>query len=479
MSKLLRRIKDKLFMDKSTKFVHGQKISEYYTCAYESANINLKHAFFWGIISTIIFYSLIWLLHIFIKPELIHWFTDRFVDRGSIPYLTTFCFFWGISGLVLKRKKIQIEETGFEYENPIFESVKERITVEDANDIIEKINKIGKEGRKRIVVNRIERALQRMINTKSASDVDNILKSLSDIDNNVIESSYSMIRYLVWIIPTLGFIGTVLGIGNAIQGFANVIPTVQDFASIKPELTQIAYNLGVAFDTTLIALGMSVILVFIMSSIQKKEEDILSSIDDFCMAKVVNRLTNRADPSTQAVIDAIKDSNSEVVKALENAFEGSNFALERIMENNRMEMAENINKRTGEILNDVVKKIGKISTEYPEVDKSKIPEEVKDIVNKLETIVSTYESLAKSTPVLKDVVKLEKILNENQNILTQLQQILKEQSKVMNSSLQIMEANTNFFKKNQEVMEQLHSVIQKLSEKGIPINIITGGQHLG
>ncbi|MEW6606661.1 MAG: MotA/TolQ/ExbB proton channel family protein [bacterium] len=474
MNRIFSSIKEKLFHSNRSKPISEQEISEYYTYAYRAANINVMYAIIWSIILMILSYSFTWLVHI--KLEWVQGITDMFVSRGIIPYLTTFCFWLGISNLVLKRKKIQIEESGFKYESDIFAGAKDQITLEDANNVIEKIKEISAEGRKRIIVNRIERALRRMINTKSASDVDNILNSLSEIDSNVTESSYSMIRYLVWIIPTLGFIGTVMGIGKAIGGFAKVIEKTQDSVNIIPHLPDIALNLGIAFDTTLVALGMSVILVLIMSSIQKREEDLLSSIDDFCMAKVVNRLTNRADPSTQAVIDAIKDSNSEVITALENAFEGHKFAFERIMEDNRKGMAEDINEKTNEMLKDLLNKAGKIPREYSEIDESKVTKEFKEIVQRLETIVRAHENLAKSAPVVKDVVKLERVLTENQNILTQLQQILKEQSKVMNSSFQIMEASTDFFKKNQEVMEQLYSVIQKLSEKGIPINIIPGGQ---
>lgn len=465
-----------------------KEISKYYTCAHEAANIKIGYALVGGVILTILTYLIIFALRQYMQSEWIDGFTDMFVERGIIPYLTTFCFWLGISGIVLKRKKIRAEDNGFLSGNQILKNPAEPITTQNAPVFIERINELDQRDRKRIIVNRIEMALQRLVNTKSASDVDNILSSLSEIDNNVIESSYSMVRYLVWIIPTLGFIGTVVGIGNAIGGFAKVIPTVQDFAAIKPELTKIAWNLGVAFDTTLVALGLSVILVLVISSIQKREEDLLSSIDDFCMAKVVNRLTNRADPNTHAIINAInkanvdsietfKKLNFESIRASEISVDRMTSVMDGISQDNLEEMAENLRNITQEMAEVIDKSIGGISGKRPEVQEVRPTQEFKEVLTKLETITKTQEGLSQIVPILENVGKMESILLENQNMMAQLQQILEKQSEVMHSSLQTLEANTQFFKKNQEVMEQLHAVIQKLSEEGVPISVVAGGRH--
>jgi biopolymer transport protein ExbB/TolQ len=68
--------------------------------------------------------------------------------------------------------------------------------------------------------------------------------------------------YLVWVIPTLGFIGTVVGISLALM---EVNPEA-------PNLRQLTASLGISFYTTLVALGQSAILVLLMSGVQTREE---------------------------------------------------------------------------------------------------------------------------------------------------------------------------------------------------------------
>ena len=44
-----------------------------------------------------------------------------------------------------------------------------------------------------------------------------MLKSQSEIDATMVDSSYVLIKVFIWAIPILGFIGTVLGISEAVS----------------------------------------------------------------------------------------------------------------------------------------------------------------------------------------------------------------------------------------------------------------------
>lgn len=101
-----------------------------------------------------------------------------------------------------------------------------------------------------------------------------------------LEVDYNMLRYLCWLIPTLGFIGTMVGISQALSyaGSGNIDPTAAEF------LPTITRRLGVAFDTTLMALVMSAILVFCMHLIQGREERIIVQSGQYCLDHLINRL---------------------------------------------------------------------------------------------------------------------------------------------------------------------------------------------
>lgn len=82
-----------------------------------------------------------------------------------------------------------------------------------------------------------------------------------------------LLRFLIWLIPSIGFIGTVVGIGAALLGTGEVLSSnqLQQQAAIQA----IAGNLGTAFDTTFVALVLSIITMFLVNSIQKTEEELV------------------------------------------------------------------------------------------------------------------------------------------------------------------------------------------------------------
>ncbi len=126
------------------------------------------------------------------------------------------------------------------------------------------------------------------------------------------ESSYSVPRILVWAIPLLGFIGTVVGISSAVNNFSGLLNTAGDIEKIKVGIGAVTQGLGVAFDTTLLALFLSVLVMIPLVLVEKYESKLLLGIDVFINDKLLPRLKKRneqLDPETinQAVEGAIKE----------------------------------------------------------------------------------------------------------------------------------------------------------------------------
>lgn len=120
----------------------------------------------------------------------------------------------------------------------------------------------------------------------SIEQTHSMLNSQIELKNSLMDVRYSFIRYIVWLIPTLGFIGTVIGIALALAyaGDPSTDPSAPEFLSV---LTQ---KLGVAFYTTLVALVMSGILVFVMHIVQAKEEEQILKEGKYCLDNFINRL---------------------------------------------------------------------------------------------------------------------------------------------------------------------------------------------
>ena len=93
------------------------------------------------------------------------------------------------------------------------------------------------------------------------------------------EESYLLPRYIGWAVPILGFIGTVLGISLAADGIRRIISSDAGLSSLSSDLGGAIAPLGIAFDTTLIALSLSVVLTLLLSLVQRTEERTLAVLE--------------------------------------------------------------------------------------------------------------------------------------------------------------------------------------------------------
>ena len=130
----------------------------------------------------------------------------------------------------------------------------------------------------------IQRVILQFRTSRSIEQANALLNSSLELYLHEIDLRYSMIRYVVWAIPTLGFIGTVIGISLALA-FAGQVD-VQD-PTLLAELTK---RLAVAFNTTLLALVMAAILVLIQHIVQAREEGALNEAGQYCLDNLINRL---------------------------------------------------------------------------------------------------------------------------------------------------------------------------------------------
>ena len=106
------------------------------------------------------------------------------------------------------------------------------------------------------------------------------------------EAENSMIRYLIWAIPSIGFIGTVRGIGQALS---------QADQALAGDIAGMTESLGIAFNSTLVALLISIVLMFMLHQLQRLQDDLVVSTQDYCEAFLLNRIgsVNRGAPSSQ------------------------------------------------------------------------------------------------------------------------------------------------------------------------------------
>ncbi len=130
----------------------------------------------------------------------------------------------------------------------------------------------------------IQRVVTQFQTNQSLDQANALLNSSLELFIHEIDLRYSMIRYVVWVIPTLGFIGTVIGISLALAYAGSA--DLQDPAL----LAELTTRLAVAFNTTLLALVMSAVLVLIQHVVQASEERALNNAGQYCLDNLINRL---------------------------------------------------------------------------------------------------------------------------------------------------------------------------------------------
>lgn len=126
----------------------------------------------------------------------------------------------------------------------------------------------------------IDVSIARLLSSKSIDQVLAVFNSSVDIISHRIELNYQMLRYLIWLIPTIGFIGTVVGITVALDGID----------PIKPDLKLVTDRLGIAFYTTIVALLESTIIFFFQNLVQRREEAALNMSASYCLKNLINRM---------------------------------------------------------------------------------------------------------------------------------------------------------------------------------------------
>ena len=214
--------------------------------------------------------------------------SDLFTQRGWVPYGISFLSAWACVTLVLKFRLLGAHRRALQLDL-LPRSLGDRITPDNAEAFIQHLdtqpitpeNPLGQ---------RIRRALQHFAARRDSGQLVAQLGGQAQADADALESSYTLVRVFIWAVPILGFIGTVIGIGAAVGGFSESVGAAVDLDVMKESIGNVTGGLGVAFDTTLIALVMSILIMFPASSLQKAEEDFLAAVEHYCDERLVVRL---------------------------------------------------------------------------------------------------------------------------------------------------------------------------------------------
>jgi len=221
-----------------------------------------------------------------------------FLKRGWTPYAMTALSIFALVSLFVKWRKLRFQEKAFTVEI-VPKGATFALTPDTAQDALRRLHSFVDDSRHFVLFNRIERALQNLRNLGNVSDVSEMLRAQAENDESHVESSYTLLQGIVWAIPILGFIGTVIGLSGAIGKFGSVLNSGTSVESLKEGLAPVTNNLGIAFDTTFLALILAIVVQMLMTVLRKREELFLDECRDYAHENIISRLRLSASASAE------------------------------------------------------------------------------------------------------------------------------------------------------------------------------------
>lgn len=209
---------------------------------------------------------------------------------GRIPIPIAFLSIWSLAFLFLKALKIRAQraalrvhfvpsDTGFV------------LTAGTADAVVDAIDRSADDPNRFIFLARSRAVLRVMRNLGRVSDVDDLITSRGDQDESTIDSGYTILRGFIWAIPVLGFIGTVVGLTQAMGRFGTALKAAgKDVDAITQQLTGVLSGLDTAFITTAEALIAVIFIHLIQTVVRRADEHLLDDVRNACFDSIVSRV---------------------------------------------------------------------------------------------------------------------------------------------------------------------------------------------
>jgi biopolymer transport protein ExbB/TolQ len=213
-----------------------------------------------------------------------------FTRRGPCQYLEVFFAFWALLIVLVKWTKVKVQRKALEFNDLVPPEADFVLSPATVGHVLARLRKECDDSGRFILFARIDQALSNLKNMGQVGDLDNVLQSQASNDEDVMESSYSLVKGLIWAIPVLGFIGTVQGLGGAIGAFGAVLVNTTKIEDFRTALQGVTANLSTAFDTTYVALVAALGIQLLLVLVRKGEEEMMDECKNYCQRHLVGRL---------------------------------------------------------------------------------------------------------------------------------------------------------------------------------------------
>jgi biopolymer transport protein ExbB/TolQ len=156
-----------------------------------------------------------------------------------------------------------------------------RVLPEDSREYLRQVEALPDAEREHLLPRALHVALERFGATRSVQDASAAARNVCAAENERMDSELSMVRFVAWAIPAIGFIGTVRGIGESLQ---------QAHKAIEGDVAGVTAGLGTAFNSTLIALVLSIVVMFFLHQLQLLQERLVLDTENYVDDRLLRHL---------------------------------------------------------------------------------------------------------------------------------------------------------------------------------------------
>lgn len=362
---------------------------------------------FWGALFSMGFFKLIQ------DGPLSSEFTHRYFLGHPVAIATTCMFFVGLSALLLRCLSVCGELATLNQVN-LPESAVGGDSVGSADSLTDHLEELPRQVRKGYMWRRLHAAIGAVKRNQSAEKMDTHLRNLAEDDLDSQQDGYGLARIIIWATPMLGFLGTVIGITAALGDMA----TQQLGDDLQGAMQGLLSGLYVAFDTTALALTLSIFLMFTQFLVDRIESHLLSCVSANCLDQLGCRFVVETAVEAPETVD--HDIASAVSELHSDLFAS---AMEAVQQN-----WERWAETTGSAMRDVV-----LAASQGLVDSQEVV---------LKQLTDHQTQMHKTVEATGDVIRLETALNNNLRQLAEAGQF--EQAVMsLSAAVQLLAARTN------------------------------------
>jgi len=354
----------------------------------------------------------------------------RYFAAHPVLIIETGLFFVGLAALGLKAFEVVLQYwavNAVRLEEPPAAGQK----IEDASRLLQQLDQQSSSARQSYLGRRVRDILQAIQRKGSADGLDEELKYLADLDAARQQDSYGLVRIVIWATPMLGFLGTVVGITHALGD----LDPQQLATNIQKAMEGLLSGLYVAFDTTALALSLSMVLMFLQFLLDRVESQALSLVDTRANEMLVGRF-QEAGAGRDPYLASVERMSGRVLQASEDLVRRQAEIWDRTMQAADARWSQLVVSAGGQVqaalqgalehslqnhaseLAQVERDAGERAARRWEQLQTALSENARVMRGQQEEMVRQAELMAQVVKATGEVLGLEKALNENLRALS-------------------------------------------------------------